>query len=144
TVSGPHGVVETHRKAAVASNDPKVAALFYWQMRFWSYASAQYYAAATAYLTSRTAGPGEPIISPNLGGPRAHYLGLRQGTELQTLIRAGALSGFIGEAFLQWADWCDGQHISAIADWAAGNLEPHGLTRRIGGVHPNRGSGAQK
>jgi hypothetical protein len=128
--------------AAARAGGPLAARLFYWQLRFWSHASATAYATATRFLTDRTPGAGEPLIAPNLGTPFGSYMGLRWGTELQTMIEAGALTGFIGEAFFE-EELCHAQRISALADWVDGYAGP-ALDRRAAIIHPNRGSGARK
>src|SRR5262249_4008123 len=68
----------------------------------------------------------------------------RWGIELQTLINAHGMTGYIGQAFVSAKDRCWAQHLSTYADWVDGQLGPHGLDRRCSLVHFQRGAGAQK
>lgn len=126
--------------------DSAAARLFYWQMRFWSEVTATVYARTTAFLISQLPPSAKaPILSPQMGTPFGGYQTFRSGMDLHTVARSGALTGYHGEAFLGWNDWCDAQNISLYADYVDGALgaDP-ALKRRASHVHANRGSGAHK
>jgi MYXO-CTERM domain-containing protein len=126
---------------------PESAALFSWQMKWWSTSSAQLFQRTRAWLEDEAANttPGDlPRISPQFGGPNAEYMTWRMGTELQTMYREGAGNAFYGETFVGWNDSCLGQQFSAQADWLDGQLDPWGIDQRAVHVHPNRGSGPNK
>jgi hypothetical protein len=139
------GIDSDMPKPSGAGAPPDVAGarLYYWRLRWWNEASARIYAGTVTFLAAKFGTPGKPVLSPQIVTPFGSGGGYRQGIELQTLLNAGGMTGYIGQAFLSNNERCWGQHLSTYADWVDGHVGPHKIDRRCSLLHFKRGAGAQ-
>ena len=79
-----------------------------------------------------------------MGTPYGSYGGYRQGFEFQTLLKAGGMTGFHGEAFVSFNDCCYAQHLPRPTPTGRRRDRPVRPDRRSSYVHFTRGAGAQK